>query len=99
MSAFDAAVHVLTADLVDEWTSSSIDRDARTIDWEEIKRNAVYLSHGGEILVEVAKQLWNGSRAPLIGGQPVTFVDVLTHLDADNFARVIEAMQIHRGVN
>ena len=99
MSAFDAAVHVLTADAVDEWTASSIDYKERSIDWEGIKRNGVYLSHGGEILVEVAKQLWNGSRTPLVGGQPVTFCEVVTYLDADNLARVIEAMKIHRGLD
>ena len=65
-----------------------MDADRYSIDWEGI--DAEYRSHGEQLLVDLARNLWKGRPSPSV-------LDLVATLDDDNFALALRAMRIRRG--
>jgi hypothetical protein len=99
VSAFDAAAMILTETTVAEWTAKHVNHETRTVSWDEIAALELYLSSSGYLLVNLALQLYNGSRRPLVGESPVTVADVVEKLDHGNLVVVLGAIQMRRGVS
>jgi hypothetical protein len=69
-------------------SSASWDTERRSIDWDRI--DAEYRSHGEQLLVDLADNLWNRGACPSV-------LDLVATLDDDNFALALRAMKIQRG--
>ena len=65
-----------------------MDADRHSIDWDAI--HAEYRSHGEQLLVDLAHNLWNQDRCPSI-------LELVATLDDDNFALALRAIKIRRG--
>ena len=65
-----------------------MDADRYSIDWDGI--DAEDRSHGEQLLVDLAHNLWNRGATPSV-------LDLVATLDDDNFALAIRAIKIRRG--
>jgi hypothetical protein len=65
-----------------------MDGDRLSIDWDGI--DAEYRSHGEQLLVDLAHNLWNRGACPSV-------LDLVATLDDDNFALALRAIKIRRG--
>lgn len=88
--SFTAAKHVLSADSLD--LHNFIDDKRGIIDWQTLRETSGMFSSGEQVLVDVALQIWNGSSFDN------TRVADLFKLDNENLIRVLEAIQIKRGL-
>jgi hypothetical protein len=64
-----------------------MDAERHSIDWDGI--DAEYRSHGEQLLVDLAHNLWNRGATPSV-------LDLVATLDDDNFALAIQAIKIRR---
>ena len=64
-----------------------MDAERHSIDWEGI--DAEYRSHGEQLLVDLARNLWSGGACPSV-------LDLVATLDDDNFALALRAIKIRR---
>ena len=64
-----------------------MDADRYSIDWDGI--DAEYRSHGEQLLVDLARNLWSGEACPSV-------LELVATLDDDNFALALRAMKIRR---
>lgn len=90
-SQWASAVHVLLAQCIRHKALRFVDFEGASIDWERLTQAAGPWSHGERLLVKVAANLWGG-RAP------VNLRELLVTLDDCNFARVMQAIRLFRGV-
>ncbi|MCU1449645.1 MAG: hypothetical protein JWP02_1815 [Acidimicrobiales bacterium] len=65
-----------------------MDTDPLSIDWDAV--DAEDRSHGEQLLVDLAHNLWNRGACPSV-------VDLVATLDDDNFALALRAIKIRRG--
>lgn len=84
-----AVVHVLSAPRIAARTAPYVSGD--TPDFPGLEREAETMSGGESLLVRIARDLWTAERA-------VGLVEVVHRLDEPNFARVLEALRIARGM-
>jgi hypothetical protein len=64
-----------------------MDAERHSIDWDGI--DAEYRSHGEQLLVDLARNLWSGEACPSV-------LELVATLDDDNFALALRAIQIRR---
>ena len=64
-----------------------MDAERHSIDWDGI--DAEYRSHGEQLLVDLAHNLWSGGARPCV-------LDLVATLDDDNFALALRAIKIRR---
>jgi hypothetical protein len=83
-----AAVHVLTAPILAARTPGYITPDG--IRFDRLLEASRSWSHGEQLLVDVALDLWNGDGKS-------TPMDLIRSLDDGNFDRVLEAIALRRG--
>jgi hypothetical protein len=65
-----------------------MDTERLSIDWEGI--DAEYLSHGEQLLADLAHNLWNQGACPSV-------LEMVATLDDESFALALRAMKIRRG--
>jgi hypothetical protein len=86
---WDAVRHVLASPLIAERTEPYV--GAHEIDWTGLLAEAKTMSGGGELLVRIAYDLWEARGV-------VGLWELPRLLDGANFGRVLEALQLCRGV-
>ena len=64
-----------------------MDAERHSIDWDGI--DAEYRSHGEQLLVDLAHNLWNQGACPSV-------LELVATLDDDNFALALRAIKIRR---
>ena len=64
-----------------------LDADRHSIDWDGV--DAEYPSHGEQLLVDLAHNLWNQGACPSVA-------ELVATLDDDNFALALRAIKIRR---
>jgi hypothetical protein len=64
-----------------------MDTDRQSIDWEAI--DAECYAHSEQLLVDLARNLWNRGACPSV-------LDLVATLDDDNFALALRAIKIRR---
>jgi hypothetical protein len=64
-----------------------MDAERHSIDWDGI--DAEYRSHGEQLLVDLARNLWSGEARPSV-------LELVATLDDDNFALALRAIKIRR---
>jgi hypothetical protein len=64
-----------------------MDAERYSIDWDGI--DAEYRSHGEQLLVDLAHNLWSGEARPSV-------LELVATLDDDNFALALRAIKIRR---
>ncbi|MGH8931934.1 MAG: hypothetical protein ACRDZO_15255 [Egibacteraceae bacterium] len=77
--------HLLSAPTIAERAAAFVDRDGEAIGWPGL------LAIAERLLVHAALDLWNGDRE-------TSQYDAVTRLDDDNFARLVEALRLCRGL-
>jgi hypothetical protein len=85
---YAAVCHILAAPVLARRTAPYVLAD--DFDWDGLLREAETMSGGERLLVDLAAELWNAEKTTGIWEIP-------RRLDAENFARVIEALYLCRG--
>ena len=91
---YDAAYHLLTTPLIELRTQRFI--ETHDFDWSGLFAESEAWSHGEQILVQAAFDLWSAGRS-IDGRVNVQLFDPICTLDDGNFDRVMEAVFIRRG--
>lgn len=87
---FSAVRHVLTAPVIASRTHRYIGDG--NFDFTGLERECATMSGGEALLVRIARDLWTAEKT-------VRLADIPERLDARNFARVIDALAIARGLS
>ena len=87
-SEWDAVAYLLAGiPLFGQKAIRFMDEETSSVDWEGLE--AEDRSHGEQLMVELAHNLWNGGACPSVK-------ELVATLDDDNFARALHAIGIAR---
>jgi hypothetical protein len=84
-----ATLHLLGTPVIARRTAPFVDVERRSIRWDALLERAAAWSHGENLLVRAALDMWNGDAKTPLGELYLT-------LDEDNLRRVMEALAIRR---
>ena len=88
---WDSVSYLLSAPCIASGAAPFVDVRRQSIDWTGLKRAGRVWSHGARLLVGLANNLWNSTGR-------VCVRELVDTLDAENFARVLRAIELSRGI-